>query len=46
MRPRHVSQEQLFYKFSLESLVPPDHLLLPTERFAPQRRNARKLVMP
>jgi len=33
MGPRQVPQEQLFYEFSLEAMVPPDHLLRAMDRF-------------
>lgn len=33
MGPQQVSQGQLFYEFSLETMVPPDHLLRAMDRF-------------
>ena len=33
MGPRQIAQGQLFYDFSLEAMVPPDHLLRSIDRF-------------
>jgi hypothetical protein len=33
MEPRQIAQGQLFYDFSLEAMVPPDHLLRSMDRF-------------
>ena len=33
MGPRQSAQGQLFYEFSLEAMVPPDHLLRAMDRF-------------
>jgi hypothetical protein len=52
MGPRQVSQGQLFYEFSLETMVPSDHLLRAMDRFVDlscvrshtRRRADRRLI--
>ncbi len=44
MGPRQVGQGSLFYEFSLEDHVPPDHLLRSTDRFVDLGDMRRRLA--